>query len=315
MQLSHLYMREAGAITYDVSHGHAVDYVGTDRTLEKVYFLSDERLTSDDLDSSADLFMWSVGTDSITRLSRGDNPGNAGEPGNSDSCNGSIVTGHGAQTDKCGVATYTQGFYCVEPGGGNCTSDNSIAGDTGEVYFFSLEQLDGTRGIPNQQNLYVAGENGVQYVTTLTGPPTCFEESGLKVCQRVLRMQVSPSNSHMAFVTASPVTQYENAGFKEMYRYVPATREVVCVSCLPSGDPPTTDVTASIDGLFMTDDGRTFFTTEDPLVHVDTNGAQDVYEYVEGRPQLITKGTGDTGAAKTFPLSEENAAAPRDWSA
>jgi hypothetical protein len=53
-------------------------------------------------------------------------------------------------------------------------------------------------------------------------------------------------------------------------------------------------VLASQDGLFMTSDGRTFFSTEDPLVHADTNNALDVYEYVEGRPQLITLGTGDT---------------------
>jgi len=46
----------------------------------------------------------------------------------------------------------------------------------------------------------------------------------------------------------------------------------------------------------MSDDGRAFFTTEDALVHPDTNRAQDVYEYVEGRPQLITLGTGDTRA-------------------
>ena len=96
----------------------------------------------------------------------------------------------------------------------------------------------------------------------------------------------------MAFVTASQMTQYDNAGHLEMYRYDPATRKLVCVSCIPSGAPPTSDVAASQDGLFMTDDGRAFFTTEDALVHADTNKAQDVYEYVDGRPQLITPGTG-----------------------
>ena len=69
---------------------------------------------------------------------------------------------------------------------------------------------------------------------------------------------------------------------------------VVCVSCIPSGAAPTSEVAASQNGLFMTDDGRTFFTTDDPLVHADTNQAQDVYEYVDGHAQLITPGTGDT---------------------
>jgi hypothetical protein len=306
MQLSHLYMRVNASLTYDVSDGHAVDYVGTDRHLHRVYFLSNEQLTPDDLDTSTDLFSWSDETDSITRLSKGNNPGNAGEPGNTDSCTGGIVTNHNELTTKCGVATYTQQFFCKERGGGQCLSDNFIAGETGEIYFSSPELLDGTRGILNQQNLYVADEEGVQYVTTLTGPGTCFRGVlALKVCQRLLRIQVTPDDSHMAFVTTSPVTQYENNHFREMYRYTPATREIVCVSCVPSGQAPTSDVQASIDGLFMSDDGRTFFSTNDALVHTDTNGVQDVYEYVEGRPQLITLGTGDTRIPKALALFEE----------
>jgi hypothetical protein len=89
-----------------------------------------------------------------------------------------------------------------------------------------------------------------------------------------------------------------------MYRYNPATRDVVCVSCIPSGEPPTSNVGASQDGLFMTDDGRTFFTTDDPLVHADTNETQDVYEYVDGHAQLITPGTGDTTLSRGLGLNE-----------
>jgi hypothetical protein len=100
----------------------------------------------------------------------------------------------------------------------------------------------------------------------------------------------------MAFVTNSKLTQYENDGYQEMYTYSPATRKLVCASCIPNGDPPKSNVLASQDGLFMTNDGRAFFSTEDPLVHADTNKAEDVYEYVEGRPQLITQGTGDTSS-------------------
>jgi hypothetical protein len=53
----------------------------------------------------------------------------------------------------------------------------------------------------------------------------------------------------------------------------------------------------------MSNDGRAFFSTEDPLVLTDTNKAQDVYEYVEGRAQLITPGTGDTRTPKGGILS------------
>ena len=48
---------------------------------------------------------------------------------------------------------------------------------------------------------------------------------------------------------------------------------------------------ASQSGRFMSDDGRTVFATSDALVEGDTDGLVDVYEFVGGRPQLISSGT------------------------
>jgi hypothetical protein len=86
-----------------------------------------------------------------------------------------------------------------------------------------------------------------------------------------------------------------------MYLYRPSTDEMTCVSCMPSGDPPTAEVTTSHNGRFLTDDGRPFFLTADALVPQDTNETDDVYEYVEGRPQLITSGT--AAAIEVFGIS------------
>jgi hypothetical protein len=44
----------------------------------------------------------------------------------------------------------------------------------------------------------------------------------------------------------------------------------------------------------MSNDGRTFFATPDALVPQDTNEGGDVYEYVDGRPQLISSGTSES---------------------
>jgi hypothetical protein len=76
-----------------------------------------------------------------------------------------------------------------------------------------------------------------------------------------------------------------------MYSFDPATGNVTCDSCAPSGEPPTSNVIGSQNGLFMTSDGRTFFSTVSSLVPQDTNEGEDVYEFVEGRPQLISSGT------------------------
>ena len=54
---------------------------------------------------------------------------------------------------------------------------------------------------------------------------------------------------------------------------------------------PSKDVMASQSGRFMSDDGRVAFATSDSLVEGDTNGLVDVYEFVGGRPQLISSGT------------------------
>ena len=105
-------------------------------------------------------------------------------------------------------------------------------------------------------------------------------------------MDVTGDDSHMALVTSSQLTSYDNAGHQEMYTYTPSSGLIVCDSCNPDGKPPTVNVQASQDGLFLTNDGRTFFSTTESLVPQDSNRGIDVYEFVEGRPQLITPGTG-----------------------
>ena len=272
---THLYMRVNDALTYDVSQGKDVNYVGMTADGSKVYFTSAEPLTPDDHDTSVDLYMWSEETDSLTLLSIGDNGA-----GNTDKCNASWTT-------ACDVEAVTTSYR----------TDNAIAAESGDIYFLSPEKLDGSRGVVNEENLYDYRDGRVQYVTT-------FEPE-----HPLMRIQVSPDDAHAAFVTASQLTSYNNtsptgvcsysygepaSGPKctEMYSFEPSTGVIQCDSCHQNGEPPTSDTTASSNGLFMSNDGRTFFDTTDPLVPQDTNGLHDVYEFVEGRPQLITTGTG-----------------------
>ena len=313
LQPSNLYMRVDDSVTYDISRGHDVTYVGMTSDGSKVYFTSEEHLTTEDPQhGGAALYMWSEAAEKearppLTLISKGESEV-PGAPGNTSDCSISWAAG-------CGVLPYSGRNYCQLRGdrGGNCISDSSIATQSGDVFFFSPEQLDGSRGIPDQWNLYDYRGGRDQFVASFTGGRSCprggttqrpeSEERGdfengarSPFCSNtpVVRMQVTPDGSHMAFVTASQVTPYENAGHLEMYTYEPSTERLLCVSCNPSGAPPTSDVYASQDGLFLTNDGRTFFSTEESLVPNDTNQGQDVYEYVEGRPQLITPGTGDT---------------------
>jgi hypothetical protein len=266
-----LYMRVNDAVSYDVSDGHAVNYVGMSSDGTKVFFTSTEQLTSEDTDESLDMYMWSEAGNKITLVSAG--PEGIGNAGNEDNCEASSFT------EKCDIV----------PVKTRETTDNEIAAETGEVYFYSPEQLEGSKGIPNQENLYVYREGKPQFVAALRPKP---EEPGYERFGPISRIQVSPEGKHAAFITSSKLTSYENAGIEEMYTYEPATERLRCSSCKPDGEKPKYDVKASQAGLFMSDDGRTFFQTEDALVPTDTNEEPDVYEFVDGRPQLISTGTG-----------------------
>ena len=54
---------------------------------------------------------------------------------------------------------------------------------------------------------------------------------------------------------------------------------LACVSCNPTGAPSAGEASLASNGLSLTDDGRVFFNTTDPLVGADTDEKQDVYEW------------------------------------
>ena len=307
----HLFMRVGGGpqgITHEIAPGHAVHYIGMNGDGTKVYFTSAEKLTTEAEDTSLNLYMWSEKGEEegqpLTLISKPDGASGTGTP----------VCPAETWTSECGVEAFVTAPSLFLPDsvlhrgpGGNGLSDNFIASENGDIYFYSPQQLDGSKGTLGQRNLYDYREGHVQYVTTFNTGPFCENPSNCSAGP-VVRMQVSPNDTHVAFLTASKITAYENAGYLEMYTYDPTTGNIICVSCIPDGASPTSNVEASDNGLFMSNDGRTFFSTDDALVPQDTDGIRDVYEYVEGRPQLISSGTGSkevgltvagTGLAKT----------------
>jgi hypothetical protein len=95
-----------------------------------------------------------------------------------------------------------------------------------------------------------------------------------------------------------------------MYTYEPSTEKLKCVSCNPTGAPPAGNAEGAANGqLFMSNDGRPFFYTPDALVAKDTNNIPDVYEYTEGRPQLLTTGTGSHDVTLSYQGSVRDHAA------
>ena len=180
-QPTHLYMRVNDAVTYDVSAGKPVKYVGSTPDGTKVYFTSDEQLTRDDTDESTDLYMWSEngGAPQLTRVSSGA----SGTAGNTDSC-------ASTWTSECDVKTYDDSRISTTHGnrGGLGSwdrsntnpgyTDNAIAAKSGDIYFYSPEQLVAGKGTPGKENLYVYRGGSVRHVATLEDDPYCIHAIG-----------------------------------------------------------------------------------------------------------------------------------------
>jgi hypothetical protein len=281
-----LYLRENNTLTYDVSRGAEVNFVGSTMNLSKVYFTTPEPLSPEDDDTSSDLYLWEQQGDKLTLVSQN------GTLGSSDDCSASW-------TSKCGVQPLSpqkgQWSEYFDRRAMVTGADDVLAKTSGDIYFYSPEDLvPGKIGGDGERNLYLYRRGQIQYVTTFD-PETQVERS-----------TISLDGSHAAFLTKSSLTAFDAGDRRQVYTYNADTNALRCASCNPNGTVPVADVVSvSESGPFMADDGRTFFATTESLVPQDTNGLRDIYEYTQGRAQLISSGTGDrdnTGGLETISI-------------
>jgi hypothetical protein len=290
------YLRVNQQHTFEIGAGHKLAWIGSASDGRTIYFRSPDQLSPQDTDSSSDIYLWKESDPSnFTLVSLGDH----GDAGNSDECDNITWNGGGCNVESLdftlysGVRSKIQGLNGGQGGNGN--SDSSVSSTSGDIYFISPEVLlEGKGGQPGQANLYGFRKGSLRFVATLKPGEACTVLPLIAGCATgpVMRMQITPDGSHMAFVTQSKITGYDNAGKAEMYVYNPENGQVTCASCRPDGQPPTSETLASQNGLFQTYDGRAFFSTSDALVPRDTNESEDIYEYTEGRAQLISSGIG-----------------------
>ncbi len=115
--------------------------------------------------------------------------------------------------------------------------------------------------------------------------------------------QVSPDGRYLAFMSAAPLTGYDNSrrgggicseageACREVFEYSADTESLSCASCNPSGQRPLGGSNLSVihpegppfgllHNLSPAGDGRLFFESRDALTPRDVNGeVQDVYEW------------------------------------
>jgi hypothetical protein len=206
-------------------------------------------------------------------------------------------------------------------GGGQVTVVN-VSADGSTAYLVSPDKLTsnpnplGDRAIAGDENLYRSREGAISFVSTVSTRDV--EGEGFNLLHDGLGLWVSavhgvgspavapgsfasdPSRSTadgstLLFQSDSDLTDYEAEGSRQIYRYDATANQLACLSCTPTGTPPTGDAllqnvsesaarpepNTSYDlVLSLAADGRrAFFQSPDQLVAADTDGLQDVYEW------------------------------------
>ena len=182
-------------------------------------------------------------------------------------------------------------------GGDNVYVSEPVAGHPGEHTLRFVVTLAGTDNDPKHNALF-------------SGEPNAVSDWVPSVALRTA--QVSPNGQYLAFgsgVELTPVA-HANTG-PEVFVFDVVGEGLACASCSPSGVSnggallfPSVDGYGTQVQRYMLSDGSLFFTTAAALVPGDVNGQDDVYEFEDGAPYLISGGSSE--GASVFLGASEN---------
>jgi hypothetical protein len=323
---SQLYVRDNGARTVEVSASqktngtgpggtdpnapHSARYWTATPDGSEVFFSSCDQLTNDSTASSAgddstchsspndrssgqDLYQYDTNTGGLVDLT----VDRHGDPSGAD-----VYGVLGASADGSYVYFVANGVLAPGASLGDCPSDQVQASGS--------------------CNLYVAHNGTATFIARVDGHD--FSDwSGISTGAGGgggFTARVTLDGRHLAFDSVRSLTGVDNRDAvtgqpdNEVFLYDAGTGRLACASCNPSGAQPTGDSSIvgsdeySVSGgglgnagwdtglLYLprnlSDDGsRLFFESTDALVVGDVNAQQDVYEYENGRPRLISSGT------------------------
>jgi hypothetical protein len=166
-----------------------------------------------------------------------------------------------------------------------------VAAAAGAIYFLSPENLSnlpicgipcsGEEPIPNAPNLYLASPGSTpRFIATLSPNDSVVLDSVKEAeIRRTADFQVTPDGGVAAFPTLAPLSEYENQGHTEIYRYDATSEALQCVSCTPTNAAAEGNAGLASEGLSLSDDGRVFFDSTDALAPRDLDGRRDAYEW------------------------------------
>jgi hypothetical protein len=248
-----------------------------------VYFTTVDPIAGDG-DTGSDLYRAEVGDTGnaqVTRVSIG-----GGGTGDTDAC-----APMAAWNDVNGIADCD--VLALSGAGG-------VAGGSGSIVFLSPELLDGaSNGIAGAPNLYMAAKGGSpRFIATLAiGDDVVAHAADDAAGRHTADFQITPSGGFAVFASSRPITGYPTNGHREIYRYDVAADQLRCASCAVTGARAERDASLPAGGSALVDDGRVFFTTQDPLNLRDLNNRTDVYQSGAAGAKLVTTGVSEFDSA------------------
>ncbi len=199
------------------------------------------------------------------------------------------------------------------PDGGGVLATVGGSEDGTSVYFVAIGVL-APNAVDGEPNLYLWREGqGIRLIATLDaeivdgkaadeGIWNKRQNPSVEGTHSFSGTRVTPDGRFLVFRSRAKLTDYDNQGRYQLYRYDANDQSLACVSCNPllgasSGDtflkrdraellrPPWLSRNVSLDGHVM-------FDSAEALVAGDTNGRIDVYESNGQQIQLISSGSG-----------------------
>lgn len=103
--------------------------------------------------------------------------------------------------------------------------------------------------------------------------------------------QTTSSGGRAVFTSTAPLSGADGGGHRHVFVYDALMGgKPTCISCNPTEKVAVRESGLASNGLSITDDGRVFFSSGEPLVLRDTNQKSDAYEWKDGRVELISSG-------------------------
>jgi hypothetical protein len=172
--------------------------------------------------------------------------------------------------------------------------------EAGSLAYFVSSAAFAPEAQEGAPNLYVVRTGMLELIATLSDEDS--EDWSGYLEERSSRL--TPDGMHLAFLSRRSLTGYDNTdpveevAQPELFVWDAGERQLTCVSCIPSGAPPIGPARLPIgttssyrSRIFSADGSKVFFDSADPLVPTDSNRLQDVYEFENGKPQLVSTGT------------------------